>query len=304
MADRGSAMTPTIEEAARQWGNGVSRADVAAYMNMSIAKFKQLTRRHRDLFGNRKGGQKKISDDEINRYVALWNTGLKTKEIAETLGVTYSRVENARRREPHLFSKDVQRVALVNKITSGRKAGVTGSLCGEAWTEAATLWRQGWSAGKIALRFGVTRNVVIGIVVRNRDEFPAKDARKLVTSRWKEREGKPLALKRVKTPRQPVAKKPKAISQRHRMDPTVHVERLQTAGHLIQSNFLLSGSNIHADQGGKTLADLETYECRWAVNAPDRGGIHLFCGRPNLKGRPFCAEHNAFAVTAHARGKA
>lgn len=41
--------------------------------------------------------------------------------------------------------------------------------------KAAKLWSDGVSASQIAARFGVTRNVVMGIVSRNRDIFPGKN---------------------------------------------------------------------------------------------------------------------------------
>ena len=43
---------------------------------------------------------------------------------------------------------------------------------------SAKLWKDGLSASQIASRFGVSRNVIVGLAYRNRDRFPPRQKRK------------------------------------------------------------------------------------------------------------------------------
>ena len=40
----------------------------------------------------------------------------------------------------------------------------------------------------------------------------------------------------------------------------------------------------------KTMADLETNDCRWPIGDPRHEGFH-FCGAKQADGRPYCQEH-------------
>ena len=39
------------------------------------------------------------------------------------------------------------------------------------------------------------------------------------------------------------------------------------------------------------LADLKSQQCRYGVNDPSPGGLHLFCGRQTPFGSPWCSHH-------------
>ncbi len=40
----------------------------------------------------------------------------------------------------------------------------------------------------------------------------------------------------------------------------------------------------------KSMADLETGDCRWPIGDPRHADFH-FCGEKQAVGRPYCAEH-------------
>lgn len=86
------------------------------------------------------------------------------------------------------------------------------------WTEpmiarASGMWIKGDSAGTIARAFGVTRNAVIGVVARNRDQFPPRRAGETVNvelvraRRAKAKEQTPAKIGRPPKPPAPPVKK-------------------------------------------------------------------------------------------------
>lgn len=47
----------------------------------------------------------------------------------------------------------------------------------------------------------------------------------------------------------------------------------------------------------KTVATLETGDCRWPIGDPRHEGFH-FCGAQQVVGRPYCTEHCAQSYEA------
>jgi hypothetical protein len=39
------------------------------------------------------------------------------------------------------------------------------------------------------------------------------------------------------------------------------------------------------------ISELARNECRWPVNDPSEGEVHLFCGRKQADGSSYCAAH-------------
>lgn len=49
-------------------------------------------------------------------------------------------------------------------------------------------------------------------------------------------------------------------------------------------------ANQNISPAGKHLADLDLKDCRFAVT-DHAAAVHLFCGRPSLRGYSYCQEH-------------
>jgi GcrA cell cycle regulator len=129
---------------------------------------------------------------------------------------------------------------------------------------SAKLWSEGLSASQIARRFGVSRNVVIGIAYRNRDRFPPRQKRK-------------LAPRREPT-RRPREKAPEIQAEPEISATAYDAERL-----------------THA----KLLHQLSAGECCWPLNT---GGPYLFCAAETT-GR-YCRNHHARSLPKKNEGKA
>lgn len=122
-----------------------------------------------------------------------------------------------------------------------------------------------WSATRIADRINqtygttVTRNAVIGQVHRKLG-FVAKKVRSV---------GSGGLIDKPKPPRPP---KPAYFSTRQRAEARPPLEPLPPDDQLI----------------GVTLMDLEDHSCRWICAPTDEP---IYCGRPKIEGRPYCAAH-------------
>jgi GcrA cell cycle regulator len=128
---------------------------------------------------------------------------------------------------------------------------------------ASKLWRDDLSASQIAKRFGVSRNVIVGIAFRNRAFFPEK---------LRSRSTRPK--KAAPPPRKDETRKPYTP---HEQGPIpVHdydVKRLHYA---------------------KRLEDLFPGECKWPIN---NGGPYLFCAAKTAG--KYCQHHQSRALASH-----
>lgn len=128
---------------------------------------------------------------------------------------------------------------------------------------SAKLWKDGLSASQIASRFGVSRNVIVGLAYRNRDQFPARQKRKLA----------PVRREPPRARNQAPALKPEPEIPATAFD----AERLQSA---------------------KPLHHLTAGECCWPLNT---GGPYLFCAAETT-GR-YCRSHHARSLPKKNEGK-
>lgn len=122
---------------------------------------------------------------------------------------------------------------------------------------AAKLWRDDLPASQIAKRFGVSRNVIVGLAFRNRGLFP-----------WRGDAGKKSAPGPAKTAR-PRKQVPELKREPEIPATAYDAERL-----------------THA----KLLHELSAGECCWPLNT---GGPYLFCAA-EATGR-YCRNHKARA---------
>jgi GcrA cell cycle regulator len=120
---------------------------------------------------------------------------------------------------------------------------------------SAKLWKEGLSASQIASRFGVSRNVIVGLAYRNRDQFPTRQKRRLAP---------------VRREPPPACKQAPELKTEPEIPATAYdAERL-----------------THAKQ----LNQLSAGECCWPLNT---GGPYLFCAAETT-GR-YCRNHKARA---------
>jgi len=131
---------------------------------------------------------------------------------------------------------------------------------------AAKLWRDDLTASQIAKRFGVSRNVIVGIAYRNRKLFPQREERK---SQGTRAAALRAPRKRVLAP--PGAKEHPAPEREVEIAPPTEydAERLASA---------------------KLLHELTAGQCCWPLN---NGGPYLFCAAETT-GR-YCSNHQARA---------
>ncbi|MDX0523006.1 GcrA cell cycle regulator [Sinorhizobium medicae] len=128
---------------------------------------------------------------------------------------------------------------------------------------AAKLWKEDLSASQIAKRFGVSRNVIVGIAFRNRAFFPSKP---------RVRNCRPHESKRA-------PRKDKTAMRDHRPDTVIipphkyDLERLPFA---------------------KRLLELRPGECIWPIND---GSPFLFCA-VKTAGK-YCQHHQSRAISVH-----
>lgn len=127
---------------------------------------------------------------------------------------------------------------------------------------ASKLWKDDLSASQIARRFGVSRNVIVGIAFRNRAFFPEKQ---------RSRSTRPQ--KAAPTPRKVETRKPYTPHEREPVPVNDYdVRRLPYAKH---------------------LEDLLPGECKWPLNS---GGPYLFCAAKTAG--KYCEHHQSRALAS------
>ncbi|MDW9816706.1 GcrA family cell cycle regulator [Sinorhizobium meliloti] len=132
---------------------------------------------------------------------------------------------------------------------------------------AAKLWRDDLSASQIAKRFGVSRNVIVGLAFRNRSLFP-----------WRGDAGK-----KTSAPGPAKTARPRKLAPELKREPEIpatayDADRLQSA---------------------KLLHHLSARECCWPLG---NGGPYLFCAAETT-GR-YCRNHHARSLPKKNEGKA
>jgi GcrA cell cycle regulator len=132
---------------------------------------------------------------------------------------------------------------------------------------AAKLWKDDLSASQIAKRFGVSRNVIVGLAYRNRSLFPWRgDAGKKTSARDPRKAAKPARPRKRAPELKPEPEIPATAYD---------AERLSRA---------------------KQLHQLSAGECCWPLNT---GGPYLFCAAETT-GR-YCRNHHARSLPKKSR---
>ncbi|RVP65536.1 GcrA cell cycle regulator [Sinorhizobium meliloti] len=132
---------------------------------------------------------------------------------------------------------------------------------------AAKLWRDDLPASQIAKRFGVSRNVIVGLAFRNRSLFP-----------WRGDAGKKTRAPGPAKTARPRKRAPELNPEPEIPATAYDAERLQSA---------------------KLLHHLTAGECCWPLG---NGGPYLFCAAETT-GR-YCRNHHARSLPKKNEGKA
>jgi DNA-binding CsgD family transcriptional regulator len=322
-----------LDKASALWGAGKSVRVIGADLGVATSTLMAWTKAHPGLFGAR---QDRISE-RLAEAARLWAEGKTSNEIGVLIGINGSRVRQIARENPHLFA--------LRNAAAVKAAGLTAQQA-----EIAALWAQNIPVGVIAERTGVKAATIHGWAKRMRDHFPRRASfgkiydgmPKVVWSgAWTDAEvetaagmigkfsaaqigkaiGKSrsavlgkmhrlqLALPKGRVKGEQKSRNSTAVARRA-AKPVVALETVQhqSAASLVKDNFRLSAVDGIA---GKSLMELGARDCRWPVNAPDRGVSasghplmregdepHLFCGAAVLEGKPYCRCHMAYAVTS------
>ncbi|WP_027685076.1 GcrA family cell cycle regulator [Rhizobium leguminosarum] len=171
------------------------------------------------------------------------------------------------------------------KIKVGKKA---------VWDDATKremgkMWNNGQSAGRISAKFGVSRNVVVGLAMRNPDLFTPKGKGTPKYARWGGRKPQP------KQPGEARAR-PTHDNVGHKLRNMHNTRKARMEAVQREASDFLAGTSpllqIAPDDAlrlstGKELVDLGVHECRWVLN---NGSPFLFCADAT-EGAVYCMHH-------------
>lgn len=160
---------------------------------------------------------------------------------------------------------------------------------GERKRIVANLLREGMSAAQIGAYMEISRSSVIGLVHRDPELKEIGFARSAVRAERKE----PSAPKADhRKPQLNVVEKPKLEK------PAIFPER-NTAPMPAQSAPVARPDRLQAP--GLPLLPLSWSQCRYVVNAADKGVQHLFCGHMVKAGSSFCNHHHSLVYVSPIR---
>lgn len=185
------------------------------------------------------------------------------------------------------------------------------------WTEQERAFvlralRRGVSRSKLAIRFGLTRNVVAGRIGRDpelkqaRPRYPGKLAKKRTAMRVRDKEKKDL-IERAVVPIAAAIITP--LPARRASVPNVERTRSLMADMRADDPGLPPSlpepapEPLHRAAEWKPLVALASGDCRWPVVEDHTvTGHFLFCAAPVADGRSYCKRHHARVHSARMGG--
>lgn len=138
------------------------------------------------------------------------------------------------------------------------------------------LWKAGQSAGEIGSFFGVSRNVILGLIHRNKNKVGSVMERSADAHPANPKPGETIPRRRPPRARSPKATNPPPLPPEPFIEASMTPERMP----LDPVDALLSLRGVV----GSTTA----YQCRFPVGTP----ILYFCDRDAMPGQPYCSEHH------------
>ena len=192
------------------------------------------------------------TDEETEQLVRMVADGKSAREIA----VWFGRSRNA----------VIGRCGRLGLRLAGGNASVKTAKKNQVWTEArwrefSAMWREGRTAAEIGRVYGISASTVKYRAQTRRDICPARG---LEWNRMSSR---------------------KAIASR---TGSVNIDRERR----MREHASAEGQEYDATALNITMMDIRSGQCRWPVNAPERGGEFLFCGHEVASGESYCQHHH------------
>lgn len=164
---------------------------------------------------------------------------------------------------------------------------------------AAEMWSDGLSITDIAVRYGVTRSKISGMMSRDRERFPKRraDGPRYLRTGGRKPQPRPPGEPRAKPTHDIVGHKVRNMnnSRKARMEAT----RREAEDFAVGTSPLLEIAPDDAarlDMGmGKELMDLGAHDCRFALN---NGSPFIFCAEATDDGAVYCHHHAKRAYRA------
>lgn len=294
-ADRADAR---LALAARLWAEGKTSDDIAAVIGVNGSRVRQIARENPHLFALRKGGHIKPEGlDAAQLAVAeLWNADVPVGVIAERTGIKASTIHGWAKRNRDHFPR---------RASFGQKRADAAKPVFDSWTDAEVETAIGMvgshTASQIAAILGRSRSAVLGKLSRMGYSLPRQAVLPRATSLPRAPGAHRRGAERSATGSLP-------CRQKKAEKPVLEKVQHQSSAALLGGNFQLSGADGIV---GKSLTELGHKDCRWPVNAPDRGVSpsghpvmregdqeHLFCGQSAMDGKPYCRSHLPYAITS------
>lgn len=167
----------------------------------------------------------------------IWKAGANTEEVASLLGITVRSFYRVRQKDPELFPPRDRSF-----------------MSSKAVTRACSMWSEGKTIGEISKAVAISKDILGGIMHRNRDMFPKRDKQKRTSNSL-----------RAAFHNAGATNLPKPIAVSHAYD----ASRLP----------------------GVTMIDLDEKRCcRWPLLDTVKGEIQYFCGEAK-SGKNYCPAH-------------
>lgn len=193
------------------------------------------------------------TDEETEQLVRMVADGKSAREIAVLFGRSRNAVIGR-------CGRLGLRLAGGNARNDAKTKKRVDSWTEETWRRLAEMWNAGRSTAEIARAFGISESRVKQRAAERRDLCPAR------ANGWNSRR----------------ASQCRSAAGRY------------ASRHDVQ---LRDDARNHADSYDATalnvtMIDIRSGQCRWPVNAPERGGEFLFCGHEVAAGKSYCQHHH------------
>lgn len=193
------------------------------------------------------------TEDDVEQLVRLVSDGRSARQIAAELGYSRNAVIGK-------CGRMGLRLAGGKARNDSKPKRRVDSWTEETWRRLAEMWNAGRSSAEIAKSFGISESRVKQRAAERRDLCPAR------ANGWNTR--KAAQFRRAAG----------RYASRHDV-------RLREHASDEAQSYDATALNV-------TMMDIRSGQCRWPVNAPERGGEFLFCGHEVAAGKSYCQHHH------------
>lgn len=205
------------------------------------------------------------TDEDIGTIERGLRDGLSASQIAAQLGRTRNSVIGK-------CARIGLRLNGGNPKSSAKAARRADAWTDETWRRFSELWNAGRTSADIGKAFGISASRVKQRAAERRDLCPAR------ANGWNTR--KAAQFRRAAG----------RYASRHE---TEMREKARCDAEAYDATAL----NI-------TMMEIRSGQCRWPVNAPERGGEFLFCGHEVADGKSYCQHHHLRGTVSTGRVRA